>query len=64
MLTDEKLAIEATRRMFQGTPDSIALRVADAKVVDFAAARKRLRPPEPGSLAATLQTIGDGLRRD
>jgi hypothetical protein len=42
------LARNAARLYLEGKPtDSLADRVAAAKVVDLSAARARLRPPEP-----------------
>jgi hypothetical protein len=56
------LARNAALLHLQGKPtDSIAERVAAEKVVDLAAARARLRPPEPGSLASSLKIIAEAF---
>lgn len=62
-MTNEQYAIAVLHRFLDGKPlDTMVDQVAREKVVSFADARARLRPPEPGSLAVKMQDIDDAFR--
>jgi len=60
-MTDEQFLMRLAIRALETPLDQLNSEPAAKNIIDFDAARARLRPPT--GLAATLKTIDDALRR-